>query len=183
MKKILILVLISMFFLSGCSTLNTQGRSFPFEIMLQLTDLPASYEHLDSGLSDVENGTACKVSFKNKNNFIGSSISHVVAIFKEDTSAEKYFNSLVDNYLTNAYLPEGLTFIPVDSTDIYQLGCVDVSIDNVPTETCKLIQLHDDYVVQVTTNINEMNLEMSDFNKLLQVLDSRLPGESKTDQE
>lgn len=179
MKKLFLSFLLTAFLLSGCASNNTQGSSFPFEIMLQLTDLPAHYERLDSSLSNVDNGTVCEVSLKNKNSFTGSYIIHLVAIFKDDASAEKYYQSLADHYLRGAYLPEGLSFIPSDPTDIYKLGCIDGSIDDVPTESCGLIQLHNNYAIEVTTNINEMNLNMSDFNQILQILDSRLPTLSK----
>lgn len=178
MKKFFIFLLIVAIEVSGCSTTGLQAKDFPYEMMLQLTDLPSEYNHLESNFPDVKNGKSFEVAFKNNNDFIGSTISHQIAIFQDSTSAQEYYELLKSNYLKGYYLPTNLEFSPENSEDTFQLGCIDASISNVDTQSCKLIQLHNNLVIEVSTNINGMNLNMDEFNNILKVLDSRLPIEN-----
>lgn len=175
MKKNIFALVVVLILVCSCSTTTLKARAFPYEMMLQLTDLPSQYNHLDSNFPEVKNGKSFEVAFKNKNNFVGSTILHQLAIFQDSNSAQEYYELLKGDYLQGYYLPDNLKFSPENSDDSFQLGCIDGSINNIPTQTCDLIQLHNNLVIDVSTNINDMNLNMDEFNNILKVLESRLP--------
>lgn len=176
MRKIKFISFLIIIILIGCTKAPQGSEYFPDEVLLSIDDLPDSFDFLGIKAPEVDNGICYEIAYKNVNGFIGSHIYHNVAVFQSNEDAKNYYLSIQTiEFSMEKYIPSGLTFLPSDPSDIFKMGCFDVAINDVKTASCTLLQLHNNMVIEVFTNINQKNMDLETFNNILESLDSRLP--------
>lgn len=52
---------------------------------------------------------------------------------------------------------------------------MEVKINEMPSRSCELLQLHNNIIILVLTNINSDNIDYTTFEEILTQLDARLP--------
>jgi hypothetical protein len=164
--------------LIGCSS-NPPPKGvddFPYDLMVNIIDLTNQFEYFSSEFPKIDGAFSYGISYVNKSKMIGSNFSHRITIYSDSKSAIDAFPSWETQWFNEHWThPSDSTYAPKSSDDIYQIACMDVKINELPTRSCELLQLHNNLIILVLTNINSDNIDFATFEEILTKLDARLP--------
>jgi hypothetical protein len=176
-----IAVFITIILLSVGCTANPPPKGvddFPYDLMVNIVDLTNKFEYFSSEFPKIDGAFTYSITYVNKSKMIGSNFSHWVSIYSDSKSANEAYSSWETRWFNEHWTyPSDSTYKPKNSEDIYQIACMDVKINELPTRSCELLQLHNNLIILVLTNINSDNIDFRTFEEILTQLDARLPTE------
>jgi hypothetical protein len=175
MKKTFFHVL-SLIVLAGCIIQPMAPSDFPYELMLQPSDLPTGFTRTGGSFPQVEGGYSHLVGFSSNPAEIGTGIGHQITIYPDLNSAKEYFTDWEKEWFTPAWHEPATTFTPLNADDKFRLACMEVQIDGRSSRSCTYLQQHNNLIVLVYGNINDKVLNYDQFIEMLRRLDSRLPN-------
>lgn len=179
MKKsfsLLISVVMFVGFLSSC-ILIPPVKYFPYDLMVNDLDLPAGFKPSGEEYTTPDNSISFEVSYANPNNKFGALFKHSITIYTDEKTAKAAYATWADKWFNEYYVtPTKMRFKPKSPEDVYQIGCYSESINGVPSQSCRFLQLHNNLIILAITNINSDNISFSIFDEILQKLDARLPS-------
>jgi len=165
-------------FISGCVIEPMAPSDFPYELMLQPSDLPQGFVRTGGTFPETPGAFVHIVGYAIDPDQIGVGISHQVAIYPDLESAKTAFSIREDEVFTDVWLEPSNTYIPLNTDDRSALKCMDVQVDDKISQSCRFLQQHNNLVVLVLANIDSEAIDFQQFLDMLQKLDSRLPSES-----
>lgn len=175
-----IVIFITIILLSAGCTSNPRPKGvedFPYDLMVNIVDLTNKFEYFGSEFPEIDGAFSYSITYVNKSKMIGSNFSHWITIYSDSKSASDAYSSWETRWFNEHWTyPSDSTYKPKNSEDIYQLECMDVKINEMPTRSCGLLQLHNNLIILVLTNINSDNIDYSTFEEILSLLDARLPA-------
>lgn len=174
MKKYLVLLWL-LFLISGCAFQPLATPDFPYDLMLQSNDLPAGFVRTGSSFPEVTGGFSHLVGFSSNPDSIGKGISHQITVYPDIDSAKESLSKWENEWLTEAWIIPTAVYTPKDTEDQYILKCMDVQIDNQPSQSCTFLQQHNNLIILVLANIDNTVINYDQFIHMLRNLDRRLP--------
>jgi len=180
MKVKLFLSFIILVLVSSCASPKKTLVDFPLQIMLTITDLPEGFDFSYNDFEQINDGIEYEIQYAKTDKSTGSGVTHSVVVFENDKKASEYYVSIDNQFSSQStyYVPVDFEFLPKEKSDLFRIGCWDVTLNSYPTISCRFIQLHNNLVIEARTNVNEKNISMQEFNFILKNLDSRLPDET-----
>jgi hypothetical protein len=174
----LFLILIALILVSGCDSSTPKGKEdFPYDLMVNIHDLTDQFVNSGNEFSTIDGAFSFEIQYMNRNDKAGALVDHQITIYPDSKSANEDFANWEDKWFNESWVtPSESTFKPKNSDDLYKMGCMDTAINGEPTKSCELLQLHNNLIILVLTNINADNISFSTFDEILQKLDARLPS-------
>ncbi|MBI9047482.1 MAG: hypothetical protein JEZ06_23555 [Anaerolineaceae bacterium] len=171
-----IYITISIILIFGCNLVSRTPPEMPGELMInQSADLSGNYELKDMGIEEIEDGNLFYRTYEKKAENIGSIITHQISIYSDTETARNKFSFYEERLFTDIWImPPSSNFEPIVSDDYYVYKCHDTQNDSY---SCRVIQQHQNLLIIIFVNINEKNISFSEFDEILESLDSRLPEE------
>lgn len=162
----------------GCSVSTYNTKGFPDELMIGIHDLPKNFNISDSSFPEIEGGYSCEIKYENTLGGVGALIMHQITIYPDSKTSSENFSKWEKKWLNEKWVkaPE-TTFVPKNSSDLFRLACLQVTINDLPSKSCRFIQLHNNLIILVLTNIQPDNLNFQQFDEILKKIDNRLPGD------
>ncbi len=149
---------------------------FPYGLMVSIFDLTNQFEKTGSEFPEIDGAFSYAVVYRNRSKKTGAIFSHQITIYPDSKSANEAYSSWVTKWFNEYWIqPSDSTYTPKSPDDIYQIACMDVIINELPTRSCELLQLHNNLIILVLTNINSDNIDFATFEDILTQLDARLP--------
>lgn len=176
MKNVIRFVLL-MALMSGCAIEPMAPSDFPYDLMLQESDLPQGFVRTGGSFPDTPDAFVHIVGYSSNPGKIGSGISHQVAIYPDVETAKTAFSIREGEVFTDVWLEPSNTYIPLDSNDASILKCMNVQIEDKISQSCRFLQQHNNFIILVLANIDSKVINFNQFIEMLQKLDSRLPSE------
>ena len=165
----------------GCSllTIDVLPMDFPYEAMLERTDIGDGWIMIGSGSSAVDDTVdSYSVSFRygSEENLANPSIGHTLYVYHAEESAVSGFTTFEGKHFPGSYRPEppGVSFSPRDVSDNIRLGCREILINNKPLTHCTYLHQHDEYAWVVLISLDEDVITMTDFMQLLERLEFKI---------
>ena len=164
-----------LFLITGCSFQPISTPDFPYELMLQATDLPNGFERTGGSFPEVPDAFSHMVGFSSDPDVIGKGISHRITIYPDVDSAKDSFVQWERESFTQAWLAPSVIYTPMDVEDQAVLKCMNVQINDGISQSCRFLQQHNNLIILVLANIDSAAINYDEFLKMLQNLDKRLP--------
>jgi hypothetical protein len=177
--KIIFFHVLSVIMLAGCSIQPMAPSDFPYELMLQPSDLPAGFTRTGGSFPQVEDGYSHLVGFSSNPDEIGTGIGHQITIYPNIDAAKGYFSDWEKEWFTPAWYEPSIMFTPLDNDDKFRLACMDMQINSRSSKNCTYLQQHNNLIVLVYSNIGDKVLNYDQFMETLKKLDARLPEKDK----
>jgi len=96
-----------------------------------------------------------------------------IAIYPDQERAQNAYLELEEKWFSVGEKWPGTEFTPLDSNDKYRYECIQIFLDK-SIISCRFLQKHNELVVLILVNIDDQAITISQFNKVLRVLDDRL---------
>jgi hypothetical protein len=173
--RVIHIILIALF-VSGCAIEPMAPSDFPYALMLQASDLPQGFIRTGGSFPQMENAFSHIVGYSSNPQKIATGISHQITIYPTSDLAIESFPRWEDEWLTNAWAEPTESYEPLNPNDISVLKCMDIQIDNNPSQSCTYLQQHENLVILVLANIDSQAINFQQFLNMLDKLDSRLPS-------
>jgi len=170
-----IVILVVILFFTGCTTTPPPKgvEDFPYGLMVNIFDLSTQYKKTGSEFPVIDGAFAYSISYRNKKNAL---FTHQIAIYRDSKSASDAYSLWESQWFNKNWThPSDLTYNPKNNSDLYQLKCMDVKMNELPTRSCRMLQLHKNLIILVLTNINSESIDFTTFEDVLTKLDARLP--------
>jgi hypothetical protein len=174
MKKHFFLVL-SLIVLAGCDLQPIAPSDFPYELMLQPSDLPPGFIRTGGSFPQVEDGYSHLVGFSSNPEEIATGIGHQITIYPDFDASKAHFSDWEKEWFTPAWHEPSATFSPLDSDDKFRLACMDVQFNGKPSRSCTYLQQHNNLIILVYGNMDDKVFTYDQFIEMLGRLDARLP--------
>jgi hypothetical protein len=181
MNKLLMILTtaILLFTILGCGTISNLQDDFPYDLMIGLADLPQNFEYRNSGFEEVEGGKSFYVTYGKKSGETGAVVSHQITIYPDIESAKRSIPTWENQLFTkNWSQPKESLFRPGNPDDFYELKCLPTQINERKSQGCRMLQQHNNLVVLILVNIDSENISYTEFDRILEKLDARLPSET-----
>jgi len=175
--KIAIRLVLIMALMSGCVIKPMAPSDFPYDLMIQSSDLPRGFVRTGGSFPQIEGAFSHIVGYLSNPDKIATGISHQITIYPSVDLAISSFPKWENEWLTNAWSEPSETYIPSDTGDAYVLKCMDIQIETTVSQSCTYLQQHNNLVILVLANIDSKAIDFRQFIEMLQKLDSRLPSE------
>lgn len=167
-----------MFVLISCQFGDTRSKDYPYELLLEASDLPSGYVYSDSDFPDIDGGKSIEVLFKRNTGELGTSIIHQIYIYPDTSSAIDAYVSLEEKLFFDEWAKnDDLDYQPTDRKDKVNISCIPLSVSDRVSKQCILLQQHNNTVFKISVSINEMNITFSEFDEILQTADGKLSNE------
>ncbi|MBT3315047.1 MAG: hypothetical protein HN390_10585 [Anaerolineae bacterium] len=171
-----ICIVLVIFSVSACTIEPLAPSDFPYDLMLQASDLPQGYVRMGGSFPQIESAFSHIVGYDTNPEIAGGGISHQITIYPSQNLAIENFPSWENEWITNAWVEPANTHKPANTNDLSVLKCLDIQIENNPTQSCTYLQQHKNLVILVLANIDSKNMNFQQFLDMLENLDTRLPS-------
>lgn len=177
-KHSIIVLLVLLLLSTGCNTNPPpDGASeFPFDLMVNINDLSNQFELSSNEFPIINGAFSLNETYRNRSNKTGAVFTHQITIYPDSKSANAAYSSWKTEWFNEHWItPKDSIFRPKKIEDSYQLRCMDVIIDELPSRSCRLLQVHNNLIILILTNTNSENIDFPSFEDILSRLDARLP--------
>ena len=165
-----------MIFTSGCTIEPMAPPDFPYELMLQSSDLPQGFVRTGGSFPEEEGMFTHIVGYSSDPDRVGKGISHQVRIYPDADLAKSSFPDWVNIWPADAWNEPDITYVPQNPEGQYSLRCRNVEINGKPSTSCTYIQQHKNLVIIILANVDSEIINYQQFLDMLESLDSRLPS-------
>lgn len=133
-------------------------------------DLPKGWEFFSEGWSSEPGEHYYGTTFGVPNrDIIG--LSQVVEWYPDEDQARLGYSEYEEEWFSVGQEWPGAEFTPLDTKDNYRYVCLDVFTEIL---TCRFLQRHNNIVTLILVNFDDKVMNMTQFNEILKVLDTRL---------
>ena len=175
------LTIIACIALVGCSliTIDVLPMDFPYEAMLERTEIGDEWIMTDSGSTTVENtlgSYSVSFAYRSDEKLENPSIGHMLFVYHNEEAAASGFKNLEEEYFPGAYWPEppGVSISPRDASDNTRFGCKEILMNSQPRTSCAYLQQHDEYMWMVFINLDNEVITMNDLIRILKRLEWKI---------
>ena len=174
--KSIICFVFLMIFISGCTIEPMAPLDFPYELMLQSSDLPQGLVRTGGSFPEEEGTFTHIVGYSTSPDRVGKGISHQIRVYPDTDIAYNSFPDWVNIWPSDVWSEPDTIYVPQNPNNQYSLRCMDVKINGEPSTSCIYIQQHNNLVIIILANIDSELITYQQFMDMLESLDSRLPS-------
>ena len=117
-------------FLSGCIVKPVAPSDFPYDLMLQPSDLPDGFTRTGGSFPKRAGAFSHIVGYSSDPEKIGKGISHQITIYPDTSMAKADYAKWEQEWLTPAWSEPKELYVPLNPNDLYKLKCMDVKIND-----------------------------------------------------
>ncbi len=164
----------------GCTNgqWTTPAAQFPFDLMMQVSDLPSSWFYDVSQFPNEDGANSRLRDFRaSKDPQLGYLLtSHELSVYPDEQAAKNAYPRWETRWFpTNAWkTPEDARFAPKDPNDQFRFACISATVNAAPILSCRYLQRHKSLLSLVLTNIDGQALTLPQFEGALRRLDERM---------